>query len=296
MEPKNQIETRIIQELTANFKLSDILKVTKFPKSTYHYWVNKMKQVNPDQELEELILIIFKESDETYGYRRIQDELYNRGIRINHKKVYRLMKKLGIMCVKFGRKSRQYRSYKGTVGTVAKNRINRRFNTPYPYQKLTTDVTEFKTQEGKKLYLSPIMDMATGEILSFSISHKPDLNFVMESLYQVLPILEQAKYRTTIHSDQGWHYQHRQWVQTLKQNNIFQSMSRKGNCLDHSPMENFFGILKQEKYYGKTFKTYEELKEAIEEYIDCYNHKRIKRKLAGMSPVQYRIHTSQLAG
>lgn len=295
MEPKNQIETRIIQELTANFKLSDILKVTKFPKSTYHYWVKKMAQENPDQELENLILSIFKENDENYGYRRITDELHHRGHRVNHKKVYRLMKKRGIICVKFSHKSRKYRSYKGTVGTVAKNRINRRFNTPYPYQKLTTDVTEFKTQEGKKLYLSPIMDMATGEILSYSMGHKPDLNFVMESLNQVLPILKQAKYRITLHSDQGWQYQHQKWVKALKTHKIFQSMSRKGNCLDNSPMENFFGILKQEMYYGKTFKTYEELKEAIENYIYYYNHKRIKRKLAGMSPVKYRIRTSQLA-
>ena len=205
------------------------------------------------------------------------------------------MKNLGIIFVKFSHKTRKYRSYKGKIGTIAKNRINRRFNTPYPYQKLITDVTEFKTQEGKKLYLSPIMDMTTGEILSYSMSYKSDLNFVMESLHQVLPILEQAKYRTTLHSNQGWQYQHQKWVKTLKTHKIFQSMSRKGNCLDNSPMENFFGILKQEMYYGKTFKTYEELKEAIENYIYYYNHKRIKRKLAGMSPVKYRIHTSQLA-
>ena len=201
MEPENQIQTRIIQELTAEFKLADILKVTKFPKSTYHYWVNQMKQDNSDQELESLILTIFKEHDENYGYRRITDELHHRGIKINHKKVYRLMKKLGLTCVKYSHKTRKYRSYKGTIGTVAKNRVNRRFNTPYPYQKLTTNVTEFKTQEGKKLYLSPIMDLAPGEILSFSISHRPDLNFVMESLHPVLPILKKANYRTTIHSD-----------------------------------------------------------------------------------------------
>ena len=196
--------------------------------------------------------------------------------------MYHLMKNLGIIFVKFSHKTRKYRSYKGKIGTIAKNLINRRFNTPYPYQKLITDVTEFKTQEGKKLYLSPIMDMTTGEILSYSMSYKSDLNFVMESLHQVLPILEQAKYRTTLHSNQGWQYQHQKWVKTLKTHKIFQSMSWKGICLDHSPMENFFGILKQEMYHRKTFKTYEELKETIEEYIDYYNHKRIKRKLAGM--------------
>ena len=149
-----------------------------------------MKQENPNQEIEKLILTIFKENDENYGYRRITLVLHNQGIKINHKKVYRLMKKLGLTCLKYSHKTRKYRSYKGSVGTVAKNRINRRFSTPYPYQKLTTDVTEFKTQEGKKLYLSPIMDMATSEILSFSINHKPDLSFVMESLIKSFPFLK----------------------------------------------------------------------------------------------------------
>lgn len=127
------------------------------------------------------------------------------------------------------------------------------------------------------------------------MSHKPDLSFVMESLHQALPLLEHAKYQTTIHSDQGWHYQHQKWIRTLKKNKLFQSMPRKGNCLDHSPIENFFGLLKQEMYYGRVYKTYEDLKDAIQNYIYYYNHKRIKRQLAGMSPVQYRIHTSQLA-
>ena len=145
LESHNQIKTKIIEELTDEFHLSDILKVTKFPKSTYYYWGKKMAQDNPDQELEDLILTIFKENDENYGYRRITDELHHRGHQVNHKKVYRLMKKLGISCIKFSHKTRKYRSYKGKIGTIAKNRINRRFHTPYPYQKLTTDVTEFKT-------------------------------------------------------------------------------------------------------------------------------------------------------
>ena len=124
--------------------------MTKFPKSPYHYWIKKIKQENPNQEIEELILTLFNENNESYGYRRITLELYNRGLRVNHKKVYRLMKRLGLICVKFSHKSRKYRSYKGTIGTIAKNRIHRRFNPPHVYQKLTTDVTEFKTQEGKK--------------------------------------------------------------------------------------------------------------------------------------------------
>ena len=193
------------------------------------------------------------------------------------------------------RKSRRYSSYKGTVGTVAKNRINRRFYTNIAHQKLTTDITEFKCLEGHKLYLSPILDMYNGEILSYGISMHPTLDFVMKPLEEALQIVKVARYRTTIHSDQGWHYQHKKWVKILKNNNVFQSMSRKGNCIDNSPMENFFGLLKQEMYYGEALRTYEELKRDIESYIHYYNHKRIKQKLAGMSPVQYRLHTNQLA-
>ncbi len=117
----------------------------------------------------------------------------------------------------------------------------------------------------------------------------------MKPLEEALQFVKEARYRTTIHSNQGWHYQHKKWVKPLKNNNVFQSVSRKGNCIDNSPMENFFGLLKQEMYYGEAFRTYEELKRDIESYIHDYNHKRIKQKLAGMSPVQYRLHTSQLA-
>lgn len=254
-----------------------------------------MNKENPDQELEELIQSIFEENDGNYGYRRIQLEMKNRGFKINHKKVQRIMNKLGLKGDKFRRKSRKYSSYKGTIGTISKNLIKRRFYTNVCHQKLTTDITEFKCTDDVKLYLSPIMDMFNGEILSYGISMRPTLELVLSPLEEALEIIKDSKYRTTIHSDQGWQYQHNKWVKTLKENKVFQSMSRKGNCLDNSPMENFFGLLKQEMYYGEAKCPFEELKDKIERYINYYNSKRIKQKLAGMSPVQYRIHTSQLA-
>ncbi len=272
-----------------------MLQIVGIPESSYHYHVKRWKSENPNQKMEETIQSIFNEHNGNYGYRRIHLELKNRGIRVNHKKVQRIMRKLGLKGTKFIRKSRRYSSYKGTIGTVAKNRVNRRFNTPIPYQKLTTDITEFKCADGRKLYLSPMMDMYNGEILSHGISMHPTLDFVMKPLEEALDIVKDATYRTTIHSDQGWHYQHSHWVTTLKEHHVFQSMSRKGNCLDNSPMENFFGLLKQEMYYGEPLRTYEELEQAIKTYIHYYNNKRIKQKLAGMSPVQYRLHTSQLA-
>lgn len=257
--------------------------------------MKQMKEVDPNQALKTLIGELFEEHDGRYGYRRIHSLLKGKGHQINHKKVQRLMRELNLKCEKFGRKSR-YKSYKGTVGKVAKNRLNRRFYTPYALQKLVTDVTEFKCTNGEKLYLSPMMDLYNGEIISFSISKRPTLDFVMDSLIEALPVIqERAEYRTTIHSDQGWHYQHNKWVKMLKQNKIFQSMSRKATCADNAAMENFFGLLKQEMYYGEEVVSYEALQKKIETYIDYYNNDRIKQKLAGMSPIQYRTHASQFA-
>jgi putative transposase len=282
--------------MTKQYRLVDILDVVKdLKKSTYCYWNRKLDAENPDQKQEDLIQTIYDEHDGDYGYRRITLELRNRGHVINHKKVLRIMRKLGILCTKYKHKSRKYQAYKGKVGSIAPNRIRRRFATSVPLQKITTDITEFKCRDGKKLYLSPFLDMFNGEIIAFGMSDRPSFDLVMKPLATTLDRLQNAKYRTTIHSDQGWHYQHAKWWKTLRKHKVFQSMSRKGNCLDNSPMENFFGLLKQERYYGVPLRTYEELHQTISAYIHYYNHKRLKQKLAGMSPVQYRIHSNQLA-
>lgn len=277
------------------FKLKDVLKIIGIPEATYHYHIKQIQTEDPDREWKEKIYDIFHEHKGRYGYRRVYDELRNQGYIINHKKVQRIMREMDLRCEKFQRKSR-YKSYKGTVGKVAKNRLNRRFDTNTPLQKLVTDVTEFKCTDDRKLYLSPIMDLYNSEVISYGISNRPTLDFVIEPLNQAVEIIKsEAQYRTTIHSDQGWHYQHKTWVKTLKKNKIYQSMSRKATCADNASMENFFGILKQEMYYGEKLMTYEELKQEIEEYIDYYNNERIKTKLAGLSPVQYRTQTSQTA-
>ena len=277
------------------FKLKDVLEVVKIPEATYHYHIKRLQEEDPNQNLKEVIMELFQKHEGKYGYRRIYLELRNAGYLVNHKKVQRIMKEIGLKCVKFTRKSR-YNSYKGKVGKVAKNRLNRRFHTSIPLQKLVTDITEFKCAGNKKLYLSPILDLYNGEIISYSISNKPTLNLVLESLHQAVEVIHsEAKYRTTIHSDQGWHYQHHKWVNTLKKKKIFQSMSRKATCADNAAMENFFGIMKQEMYHGEPLLSYHVLKQKVEDYLYYYNNERIKVKLAGLSPVQYRTQTSQLA-
>lgn len=259
------------------------------------YWQNRFDRENPNEMIENKIRDIFNAHKGRVGYRRIDIELRNEGIVVNHKKLKRIMRKLGLKCEKFTRKSRKYSSYKGTVGKIAKNLIHRRFYTSIPHQKISTDTTEFKYYENtkenqitvKKLYLDPFMDLFNGEIIAFRISHNPSAQAIHEGLEETIQRTADCPYRRTFHSDQGWAYQMKAYSRKLKKNKIFQSMSRKGNCLDNSPMENFFSLLKQEMYYGEIFTSFDELKMAIENYIEYYNIKRIKTKL-GCSPVMYR--------
>jgi transposase InsO family protein len=267
------------------------------PKATFMYWQKRFNRENPDKELEDRIFVIRK-NNKDYGYRRVTAELNNQGYKVNKKKVQRVMQKLGLQVTSFSRKSRKYSSYKGKVGTIAPNRIKRRFNTNIPHQKITTDTTELKYYEidakghmtMHKLYLDPFMDMCNGEILCFEIAKQPSAKSIMNALEQAIEITSDCPYRRTFHSDQGWAYQMNAYSRRLKQERIFQSMSRKGNCLDNSVMENFFGLLKQEIYYGIVYYSYEELKSEIERYIKYYNEQRIKEKLGWMSPVQYRLN------
>ncbi|MGC6174544.1 IS3 family transposase [Lacrimispora sp. 38-1] len=298
LEEENSSEktARIIHSLRGEFKLKDILAVVGFPKATYMYWQKRFERENPDKGLEEKILEI-RLIHKDFGYRRMMGELRKQGYFVNKKRIQRIMQKISIQVTSFTRKSRKYSSYKGKVGKTAPNRLRRRFDTKIPHQKITTDTTEFKyydvNAQGKmiikKLYLDPFMDLYNREILSYGISPIPSATNIMDALNSAIEITSDCPYRRTFHSDQGWGYQMKAYVHTLQENRILQSMSRKGNCHDNSVMENFFGIMKQEMYYGVVYYSYDELKESIEKYIKYYNEQRIKEKLGWMSPVEYRL-------
>lgn len=199
------------------------------------------------------------------------------------------MKQNKLLCNKYGIRRRSYSSYKGQVGKIANNNLNREFNIEKINTVWVSDVTEFRIKNSEiKLYLSPIMDLCNGEIISYNLSQSPTVEFTLKALKEAITTLPE-KHNLMIHTDQGFHYQHRSWVNTLEKHGIKQSMSRKGNCLDNSPMENFFGLLKQEMFYSEEYKTINELENAIKEYIYWYNNKRIKTKLNGLSPVEYRL-------
>ena len=258
-------------------------------RSTYYFLVKKMNRPDPDTELKVEIQTIYKEHEGRYGYRRIRDELANRGQKVNHKKVQRIMKELGLKCIV---RMKKYKSYKGTIGKIAPNILERNFTAEAPNEKWVTDITEFKLF-GEKLYLSPVLDLFNGEIITYTIGSRPTYSLVSEMLEKALDRLPE-EHQLLMHSDQGWHYQMQQYRHALQSRGIVQSMSRKGNCYDNSVMENFFGIMKSEFLYLKEFESVEQFKEELENYIDYYNTKQIKAKLK-LSPVQYRTQFTQAA-
>lgn len=238
-----------------------------------------------NKELMAEINEIFEHHKHRYGVRRIHRELVNRGHNVNHKRVQRLMRNMGLM----GKRPKEkYHSYRGNVGKVADNIINRDFSTNMPLQKWTTDVSQFNFPWGK-CYLSPILDMNTNEIISYDLSLSPNLEQIHRMLDKAFKKFPDVK-GLIFHSDQGWQYQHEYFRNTLKEHGITQSMSRKGNCIDNCIMETFFGRLKNEMYYGyeKEYYSFEVFSEAIEEYISYYNNERIQKKTKWMPPVKYR--------
>ena len=255
-------------------------------RSTFYYYLKHLDTDKYEREKQE-IQEIYDAHKSRYGYRRITMVMRNNGYEINHKTVRKLMNILGLK----GKQSKngKYHSYKGEVGKVADNLLHRDFHAEKPFEKLTTDITEFKIGD-EKVYLSPVLDMFNREIISYSISTSPNLwqiREMLDGLFSKLP----ADARPLFHSDQGWQYQHAEYQRLLAEHNITQSMSRKGNCMDNGIMENFFGRLKVEMYYGEKFESPRGFIKKLEEYIHYYNNERISLKLKGMSPVQYRTHS-----
>ena len=252
-------------------------------RSTFYYHLKNSSKRDRYKEVKDMIYTIFHKHKGRYGYRRITLELRNSGRLINHKTTKKLMDELGLKCEV---RKVKYRSYKGEVGKAAPNIINRDFIAGKPYQKLTTDVTQM-TIGGRKIYLSPILDMCDGEILSYTIADSPNLEMVISMLNQMYEHIDLPE-GVVLHSDQGWHYRHAAYQNSLKKHGIIQSMSRKGNCLDNAMMENFFGLMKSELLYPGKYTSAEVFKKDLMEYIEYYNNERIKLRLNGMSPVQYR--------
>jgi len=252
-------------------------------RSTFYYHMSLLSEPDKYEDIRQRVCIIYKQHKGRYGYRRITLQLRNEGVTINHKTVQRLMADMGL---KAKVKRAKYRSFKGEIGRIAPNVIDRDFKTTGVNQKWATDITEYKINE-EKGYLSPILDMNNGEIVAYAKSRHPNLELVLRMVDDAIA-REKPPKGLVLHSDQGWHYQNRMYQNRLKNNGLVQSMSRRGNCLDNSMMENFFGIMKSELLYLHRWNTLDEFETALDEYIEYYNKDRIKLRLDGMSPAQYR--------
>ena len=306
-EEKEQLTkavTELRQEL--NCSLDFILEtinsndlLPSLPRSDYYYWKNRIDPDTKNSDLMDAITTIYTDNHKRYGYRRITLQLKNEGWSVNHKTVKRLMSKLKL----YGITPRaKYKSYKGDFNGTVDNKLLykkvdtkrhrteyiRDFSTTDVNEKWTTDVSEFHIAAGK-LYLSPILDMHNREIVSYNISRSPSFMQTIDMLNKAFDQFADLN-NLIFHSDQGWQYQMTQYHKALRERGITQSMSRKGNCLDNSPMENFFGKMKNEMFYGHEFEfeTLEQLQKAMEEYIDYYNNERIQVKLKGLTPCQAR--------
>ena len=233
---------------------------------------------------------IFSRTPNGMGYRQIAMALKaEQGLSVSGKTVLKLMRQEGILC---RIRRRRYDSYRGEEGLIAGNLLDRRFDAGAPLEKLATDVTEFKVA-GAKAYLSPVMDMHNNEIVAWSVSRSANMaqiNEMMDGLERIL-----CGHRPLLHSDQGWQYQQKSFQKRLEPLGVTQSMSRKATCLDNACMEGFFGHLKDEFYRGRSFDSFESFKEQLDAYIVYWNTGRYQAGLKGMTPVQYRGHSTRAA-
>jgi len=284
----------ISHHLKSLFTVKYLCTFISVSRSGYYKWLknkgSRAKKAAIELEEFKLIKAIFDKKKQKIGWRCIRMDLEAMGIIMNHKKIRRIMNKYGIRTKV--RKANPYRNiFKATQEHKTKpNILNREFNQNVPFKVFGTDITYLISNTGKKSYLSVLLDYASGEVLHHYISKKLDLNLSVTLVDEALKILEKRDLTDVIiHSDQGVHYTNPQYINLLESNELVQSMSRKGNCLDNAPVESFFGHLKDEIDY-KDYDNYDVLKELVDKHIYEYNHNRKRWTKNKMAPVSYRNH------
>lgn len=270
--------------LKASHPLPLLLQAAGLARSTFFNRQAALKIPDRHAELRAQIHKAFTDAKGRYGHRRIHAVLRRQGWQVARKTVLKLMREENLVCKV--RTRRKYSSYKGQVGKIAENLLKREFDTDAPNTKWVTDVTEFKIAE-QKVYLSPVLDLFDRSIVSYSVSESPNVAFTNKSLTEAIGTLA-ADEAPMMHSDQGFQYQHASWQKLLSNANMAQSMSRKGNCLDNSVMENFFGHLKEEMFHRQEFTDTSGFIAELDDYIRWYNYDRISLTLQCLSPVEYR--------
>ncbi len=262
-------------------------EIVKVSRSGYYKWLKEINKKPKDYDDYLLIKEIFDKGRSKYGWRTIQMKLQNIGVTMNHKKIARIKKEYNLI-TKI-RKRNPYREiFKKTMEhRTFDNILNRNFRQNKPRKVFCSDIT-YLPFGGGMAYLSAAKDIASREIVAWNLSKNLQMDLVSETIKNMeinVPFLKD----TLIHSDQGFHYTSPSFVSRIKDLNMVQSMSRKGNCIDNSPIETFFGHFKDE-VDCKNCKTFEELQKLTQEYINYYNNERHQWDLNKMTPVEYRNH------
>lgn len=288
----NRALSQVIIALRAKYRLVDLISALPISMSVFQYWQSKLKSPDPDSGLKERVVSVFEAHNGTYGVPRVTvviRRMYTeQGLPApNHKRIQRIMHELGLNSSIYQKRTRKYDSSKGPRGKVAKNHLHRRNMTDRPYQKLVADVTEMKASNGDKVYLEIIKDLWSNRIVTWTISPHPTLRFALSPLEQLIQEMPKTGYQVTLHTDQGWQYQHKYWRGLLKSGRIRQSMSRRSTCLDNAACETTFDKLKTEIGPLNAYLNYEAIADAIETWINYYNQTRIQIKLGGQSPLEF---------
>lgn len=277
------MKAQAVASLKAEHPLAVLLEVAGLARSTFFYHQARLERPDPQAELKAAVREAFEHAYGRYGHRRVHALLARQGWQVAKKTVLALMRALGLVCRV--RRRRRYSSWKGEVGRIAPNTLDRDFTAAGPNQKWVTDVTEFRVGD-RKVYLSPVIDLFDRSVIAHSSALSPSLELTNSSLEKALATLPPGQ-KLLVHSDQGFQYQHRSWRRLLRTANATQSMSRRATCLDNAVAENFFGHLKEELFHHNSFASTGELTAALDEYISWWNNERISTKLKGLSPVQY---------
>ena len=291
----NRDKALVIAELSGRgHKVRDLLEAAGLARSSYYYALTHPQQPTRAQ-LRPKVAQIFSRIPNGCGHRQVAMCLRAEdGERIADKTVLKMMHEMGLRCgIRRERAYHRYNSYKGSVGQSFKNIIGRDFKATGPWQKLGTEVTEFKLSFGKA-YLAPVYDFASKEIVAYSISMYPNLAQQQEML-QILMDAKPEGAEPILHSDMGWQYQHETYIRTLADNGFIQSMSRTGNCIDNGATEQVFGHLKDEFFRGHDWQTFESFKADLDAYVTHWNTTRRQVKLKGLTPAEYRDQALQEA-
>jgi putative transposase len=267
-----------------------LCEIAEVSKSGYYKWKIRKANLSRKQKEDQFIMskILECELDPdingNFGYPRVCTWLKREyGIQINHKRVYRLMKKMGIQA-KIRKKKWRYFGIK-EQRVVAENHLNREFSSTKLNEKWVTDIT-YLTFNGKRLYLSAIMDLYNNEIVAYHISERNNLQLVLDTV-------KKAAKKTNLngillHSDQGYQYTSKKYNELAQKYKIKISMSRKGNCYDNGCIESFFSHFKTECFYRYQFKENDLVIKAVKQYMKYYNNKRFQKRLNNLSPIEYR--------